>query len=275
MAESNTYITGGVNYFKNNTNSFNNCEINRSNTSILRSSIGNNTQDINIYSDCTINGYTSISGNVTILESNEKQIINVAFINSVINTNKYAISNDYIYFTDTINNMFNRLDISTEEITGLATITGAMGIDVYPSSNPIVALVTSTTDGWVRKVDLGSNSVIEMIQLKQLAFLTPTSGTGTASILAGKHDNGTSAYFNGPKGIAIHPTENYAVVTDTNNHRIRKIDLATKVVTTPAGVGSSAIFYPERIKIALTRVGTPETIASARSTRLPSGHDAG
>ena len=46
---------------------------------------------------------------------------------------------------------------------------------------------------------------------------------------------GTNARFNYPRGIAVAPDGSFALVVDSNNHRIRKIDLETRVVSTLAG----------------------------------------
>ena len=80
---------------------------------------------------------------------------------------KYAISSDHIYFTDSVNGKVAKIDITgSNQVTSIVDITGASGIDLYPPLNPTVALVTSTNDGWVRKVDLSSNSAEDIIQYK-------------------------------------------------------------------------------------------------------------
>ena len=229
MSLGNTNITGSNVVFINNVNSFNNSDINSRDVSIINTSIGTNNKDIDIYSDCTINGNTNITGEVSILYSDIlelKTILNINRLISInINTNKYAISNDYIYFTDTINNMLNKLNIGTNEITGISTITGASGIDIYPPLNPTVALVTSTTDGWVKKVDLSNNSVIEMTQFRE------TVNNITGSLLAGDGSSSfqdaysAEQYAHYPSGIAIDPEGNYALVMDQLNHRILKVEL--------------------------------------------------
>ena len=49
-----------------------------------------------------------------------------------------------------------------------------------------------------------------------------------------------SASFDHPQGLALH--ENTLYVADVENHMIRKVDLASKTVSTVAGVGSQATF---------------------------------
>ena len=69
---------------------------------------------------------------------------------------------------------------------------------------------------------------------------------------------GTSAKFHQPVGVALSPDGAFALVADTNNHRIRHIVLATKAVTTLAGsssgstdaTGTSAKFnYPHGVAV--------------------------
>jgi len=85
---------------------------------------------------------------------------------------------------------------------------------------------------------------------------TALSLSTAVTTFAGQSDNGstdatgTSASFNNPYGITTDGTNLY--VTDSNNHRIRKIVISTGVVTTLAGqsdngstdaTGTSASFY--------------------------------
>jgi sugar lactone lactonase YvrE len=68
--------------------------------------------------------------------------------------------------------------------------------------------------------------------------------TGVVTTLAGSsqgstdHNTGTSASFNAPEGITTDGTNLY--VSDTGNHRIRKIVISTGVVTTLAGSSSGS-----------------------------------
>lgn len=62
------------------------------------------------------------------------------------------------------------------------------------------------------------------------------AGTGQTGFTG---DNGPalSATFNGPKGIAYSPSDRSLYIVDTENHVIRRHDLATNVMTTVAGTG--------------------------------------
>lgn len=65
-------------------------------------------------------------------------------------------------------------------------------------------------------------------------------GSGEPSLNDGSF---SKAAFNSPQGMAL--VENILYVADTNNHAIRAVDLGTQTVSTAAGTGSIAVFYPE------------------------------
>jgi sugar lactone lactonase YvrE len=65
-------------------------------------------------------------------------------------------------------------------------------------------------------------------------MVSTLAGNGTAAFADG---TGTAAQFNGPQGVAYDGSGNLYVV-DAYNHRIRKVVVATGVVTTLAGSGT-------------------------------------
>jgi YD repeat-containing protein len=66
------------------------------------------------------------------------------------------------------------------------------------------------------------------------------AGTG-AKGFAGDGGAASSAKFNNPAGLAFDAPRNLLYVADTNNHRIRRIDLANNTITTFAGNGIAAL----------------------------------
>ena len=81
-----------------------------------------------------------------------------------------------------------------------------------------------------------SNNRIRAIDLASSAKTVSTiAGSGFNGGFA--NGKGTAAKFDGPTGLAVSGDTLY--VTDFGNHRIRAIDLATKVVTTIAGNGNT------------------------------------
>ena len=62
------------------------------------------------------------------------------------------------------------------------------------------------------------------------------AGTGSSGLV-----DGAGPQFNAPLGVAMSPDGTYALVADFKNHAIRKIVIATQVVSTFAGTGSSGL----------------------------------
>ncbi len=77
-----------------------------------------------------------------------------------------------------------------------------------------------------------------IFQLEASGRLTFWGGTGQASFSGdGKHVS--QAAFNAPNDLKLDAAHNAVLIADSNNHRIRKVDLATFTITTVAGSGSS------------------------------------
>ena len=84
--------------------------------------------------------------------------------------------------------------------------------------------VADTQNQTIHKVVISTGSI------STLAGTTSTTGSTDAT--------GASARFNFPQGITIMGTNLY--VSDTKNHTIRKIDTSSGIVTTIAGLVSTA-----------------------------------
>jgi hypothetical protein len=83
--------------------------------------------------------------------------------------------------------------------------------------------VADTDNHRIRKIVIASGVV------------TTLAGDGTAAF---KDDTGTAAQFSKPRGLTTDGVNLY--VTDRDNQRIRKIVIASGVVTTLAGDGTAA-----------------------------------
>lgn len=77
----------------------------------------------------------------------------------------------------------------------------------------------------VRKVD------------RRTGVISTVAGTGKAGF-SGDGGPATSAQFNQPHAIQFDPTGQYLYVCDIANHRLRRVDMTTGVVTTYAGDGT-------------------------------------
>src|SRR5207237_7992426 len=68
---------------------------------------------------------------------------------------------------------------------------------------------------------------------------TMTSVAGTsAQSSSGDNDHATSAAIDSPTGLALDASNNL-YLADTHNHRIRRIEAATGIITTIAGTGTA------------------------------------
>jgi len=145
-----------------------------------------------------------------------------------------------MYISDSLNNVIRRITISsgnTITIAGGGTLPGGIpnsagiyfeGVGLAASFNTPYGLALDSSGNLfiadkgnhaIRKMNLGTGNV------------TTLAGSG---ILGSNDGQGSSASFNQPSGIAISST-GILYVTDTNNNKIRQINLSNGNVTTLAG----------------------------------------
>ena len=122
------------------------------------------------------------------------------------------------------------------------------------------ALIADTNNHTIRRVDLASMAVTTLV--------------GLAGSVGSDDGIGTAARFNHPTDVVISPDGASAYVADSDNHTIRRLDLATATVTTLAGsagtpgsddgTGAAAGFNRPR-KLALTPDGTRLIVADTNN----------
>jgi Gluconolactonase len=99
-------------------------------------------------------------------------------------------------------------------------------------------------------VDFGNNNIRKVTPG---GVVTTFAGANTNVPGSFQDGTGTAARFDAPYGITIDRANQQLYVADTNNHRIRKVDIATREVTTFAGagaagsLGSASIFFPRSV----------------------------
>lgn len=154
-----------------------------------------------------------------------------------------GIANDglYLYVSDTYNHTIRRVT-TAGVVTTLAGYAGSSGTTNgtgttarfnYPygiSVNPACP-VAGTCDLYV--ADDANHAIRTVTTAGVVTTLAGTIGTSGSA-----NGAGTAATFNAPSGIATDGTTVY--VADSGNHLIRKIVIATGVVTTVAGTAGSA-----------------------------------
>jgi sugar lactone lactonase YvrE len=143
-----------------------------------------------------------------------------------------------LYITDSRNNLIRKIVIATSEVTTVAGVADRVGTDdgmgILASFNAPIGI---TTDGKSLYVADTSNNMIRKIN----------AATGEVTTLAGKvgafgqNDGpGAGASFTGPFGISTDGT--YLYVADTFNNAIRRVDLASGLVSTIAGNAAASGF---------------------------------
>lgn len=150
-----------------------------------------------------------------------------------------AISTDgtYLYVMDTGSNRVRRVDKGTGE-TKTIYFTKDKGIPLKsPSGGDISGNLLYIADT--------GNHIIRVLELGELNGSPLIIIAGTVGSQGYRYSAGYSAQFNRPVGISSDGNGNI-YVADTGNHSIRKIDVATKEVTTLAGSPGIAGFMDSR-----------------------------
>lgn len=118
--------------------------------------------------------------------------------------------------------------VSCGSDTSTSTSTSSAGTFNAPSG-----IITDGADLYV--VDSGSNTIRKIVIATGATTVFAGSSAGTAGTTDG---TGTAAFFNAPSGITSDGTNLY--VADKGNNSIRKIVIATGMVTTIAGSTTGA-----------------------------------
>jgi sugar lactone lactonase YvrE len=143
-----------------------------------------------------------------------------------------------LYIADTHNHRIRKLNLTTGTITTLAG-TGAPGFsgDNAPATAAQLNLPTALALDSANNLYLADtgNHRIRRIDATT-ATITTIAGTGTQGF-SGDGGPATAATVDSPTGLALDAANNL-YLADTHNHRIRRIDTATGIITTIAGTGT-------------------------------------
>jgi len=137
-----------------------------------------------------------------------------------------------IFVSDYGNNKIRKIDTS-----GNVTTVAGTGVMGFADGNSTTAKFGQPTgvaldgSGNIFVADYGSNKIRK---IDSSGNVTTVAGDGTATFADG---NSTTASFKDPYGVALDSSGNI-FVSDTHNHRIRKIDINGNV-TTVAGTGNA------------------------------------
>ena len=141
-----------------------------------------------------------------------------------------------VYVTDSGNNTIRKIVIATGAVTTLAGTAGSSGsIDGTGTAalfNNPADIAYDGTNLYV--ADSGNHTIRKIV----IATGEVTTLAGTAGSFGSANGTGAAALFNNPLGIATDRTNLY--IADSGNNTIRKIVIATGVVTTFAGKAGSS-----------------------------------
>jgi sugar lactone lactonase YvrE len=204
-----------------------------------------------------------------------------------------AIGADGYLYTNDINGRLMRLNTTTGAVTALPATPGGLNHDLGWSwgiavNTAGVAHVTSqgalhriNPDGTLTRLNdlpvtgpmaYGPDGTIYIVPGDNMVWRYRPHGPdgildGILDIIAGGFDPGFSgdggpsggARLAHPQGVAVGPDGNL-YIADTDNHRIRRIDLTTGIITTIAGAGGTN-YQGDGIPAAQTDIGSPMGIA--------------
>jgi len=160
-----------------------------------------------------------------------------------------------LYLADTHNHRVRRIDAATGIITTIAG-TGTPGFsgDNAPATSAQLSLPTALaldTTGNLYLADTGNHRIRK---ISTTGIITTIAGTGTQGF-SGDGGSALAAAIDSPTGLAL-DTENNLYLADTHNHRIRRIDATTGIITTIAGTGTQG-FSGDTIAATSAQIALP------------------
>ncbi|QES89552.1 NHL domain-containing protein [Rhizosphaericola mali] len=135
-----------------------------------------------------------------------------------------TIQNGILYIADLGNNKIRTVNLSTNIIQSVDTKGVSIGV--------VRAIALDANDN-IYVTNGGQNTIK---QITSAGIISTIAGNGTAGF-SGDNADAKSANLNGPTDVVIH--ENQLYFTDMLNRRIRKIDLASNIISTVAGNGTT------------------------------------
>ena len=148
-------------------------------------------------------------------------------------------SGDTAFVADMDNSTIRKIDLTTGAVSTLA------GLARQPGSADGVGSAARFRFPYGVAVD-ASGTTVFVVDTHNHTIRAIDVATGTVSTLAGTalqtgsaDGVGTAATFNYPTGLAVNATGTTVFVADGTNHTIRRLDVATRTVTTLAGTAGA------------------------------------
>ncbi|HEY6414536.1 MAG TPA: Ig-like domain repeat protein [Edaphobacter sp.] len=141
-----------------------------------------------------------------------------------------------LYIADTHNHRIRKLNLTTGTITTIAgSSTPGFDGDTGPATSGHLNLPTALALDPAGNLYIADTQNHRVREVDTTGIITTIAGNGTQGF-SGDSGPSTTASIDSPTGLAADSTNLY--LADTHNHRIRKIDLTTGIITTVAGTGS-------------------------------------
>ena len=112
-------------------------------------------------------------------------------------------------------------------------------------------------DGTMYVADRGSHTVMRVETDGSLSIF---AGTSDSAGFSGDGDAATNARLNTPTGVAVTADDSTVYIADRLNNRVRKVDVATRIITTVAGTGNAG-FSGDGGPVAVAVLNNPIDVA--------------
>ncbi len=168
-----------------------------------------------------------------------------------------------LYITEWYNNVLRKVDKTTHIVTTVCG-TSAYGFsgDNGPATNAHLANPYAScidNEGNIYIPDAGNNRIRKVNMLT--GTITTVAGTGVMGY-SGDNIQATNAKLANPMGVCLDSLGNI-YIADNGNHRIRKVDALTGIITTIAGNGVQGYFGDGGLAIN-SQIAQPNAIAADR-----------
>ncbi|KAG2388905.1 hypothetical protein C9374_000344 [Naegleria lovaniensis] len=146
-----------------------------------------------------------------------------------------------LYVTDGSMNLVRKIDMSNPQNPLIQTIAGVLNGKGYNGDNLLATLATLSSPSSIAFNALTSDIYVceqgshRIRKIDSQGLISTIAGTGQAGF-NGDNIVANTSMLNSPSSIAI-SINGDLFVSDTNNHRIRKISLSTMIITTICGNG--------------------------------------
>ncbi len=127
------------------------------------------------------------------------------------------------------------LDAETHNIVTVAGRTAEIG-DGGPATSAQLNLPGSVAFDFSGNRYITEGAGHRVRKVDAAGIITTFAGTG-GSGFNGDYIPATEAQLNAPRGVTVDPSGNNLYIVENGGHRIRKINLATGIITTVAGTG--------------------------------------